>query len=153
MANLKTLTVAALLAFVSAPVAAVAEADMAALPASASGKAHAQLRKADLKDGKLTVELRFLTDYAGYSGEEIYADAAKADIHVEADGKSFPLAKDDAGKPMAPAQLMLKFNYDPGKNPRVGTWKGTFDAPPAGRETATLVMPNFAPVSLKIKNR
>ncbi|WP_435164774.1 hypothetical protein [Falsirhodobacter sp. 1013] len=38
-------------------------------------------------------------------------------------------------------------------NPRVGSWKGTFTAPPAEVTGAVLILPNLAPVPLTIKDR
>lgn len=127
--------------------------DLATLPQTASHKAYAELRKAQRKDGLLTIELRFLTDYAGYSGEVIYPELADAEIFVETDSARFALAKDDAGKTIAPDALQLKFNYDPAKNPRVGTWKATFEAPPADVMQGRLILPNIAPIPFQIKDR
>lgn len=126
-------------------------ADLATLPVTASGHAHAETRRAMREDGLLSVELRFLTDYAGYSGEEIYTSTDG--VYVEAGGQRYPLAPDEEGHLQAPEHLELKFNYDPEKNPRVGSWKGTFTAPPAEVTEAVLILPNLAPVPLTIKDR
>ncbi|RWR05810.1 hypothetical protein [Paenirhodobacter populi] len=120
--------------------------DPGEMPATASAKAHADLRRAVRADGKLTVEVRFLTDFAGYSGEKIYTDLDETAVHVDAGGQRYPLLRDAAGKPMAPQALELKFNYDPAKNPRVGSWKAVFVAPPAGVNEAVLILPNVAPI-------
>lgn len=116
------------------------------LPATASTKAHAELRRAVREEGKLTVEVRFLTDFAGYSGEKIYTDLDEAAVHVDAGGQSYALLRDASGTPMAPKALELKFNYDPARNPRVGSWKAVFAAPPAGVNEAVLILPNVAPI-------
>lgn len=118
-------------------------------PATESGKAWATVRKAVRQGDTVSVELRFETDYEGYSGETIYeklADGAIDDaIYLSSGGKRFPLHREN-GKVAAPAELKLKFNYDPKKNPRVGDWKAQFAAPPADAVDVTLTLPNVAPV-------
>ncbi|MBJ3777329.1 hypothetical protein [Acuticoccus mangrovi] len=145
MKILQRLALAALLGAVATPASHAF--DAAALPQTASGHAYAEVRRAVRKADALTIELRFVTDEAGYSGEAIYADLDEASlgaIHVEAGGRRYDLARDAAGKPRAPTALELTFNYDPSKNPRVGSWKGVFSAPPGDVVDATLFLPNVA---------
>lgn len=118
--------------------------DLSDLPATAGGHAHAELRHADRKDGTLTVEVRFLTDYEGYSGETLYE--TPEGVHVEANGTSYPLVS-------APESFELKFNYDPARNPRVGEWEAEFEAPPADVTEAVLIIPNVDPIPLRIRDR
>ncbi|MBL3587591.1 hypothetical protein JMM61_19935 [Rhodovulum sulfidophilum] len=132
--------------------------DIGSLPATAGGHAHAKVVHAIRKDGALKVELRFVTDYASYSGETLYdgLDAANADemIWVEAGGRRYPLSRDTSGTPEAPAALELTFNYDPARNPRVAKWEGVFEAPPAGLDEAELVLPNVAGIGpFRIRDR
>lgn len=123
---------------------ALADDDYSDLPQTPSTHAYAELRDADREDGKLSIEVRFLTDRSGYSGETIYRDLADATstIYVEAGGKKYSLVNDEDGKPDADERLELQFNYDPDKNPRVGSWEGVFEAPPAEVTEATLILPN-----------
>lgn len=115
-----------------------------------SGQAWASLRKAVRHGEVVEIELRFETDYAGYSGEIIYddlpgADAARRTIFLTAGDAVFSLATEN-GEPAAPAELRLKFNYNPAKNPRVGSWVARFVAPPADVETVILTLPNLPPI-------
>ncbi|MGV6871764.1 hypothetical protein ACUSIJ_03610 [Pseudochelatococcus sp. B33] len=118
-------------------------------PLTKSGKAWATVRKAVRQDNTVAIELRFETDYEGYSGETIYeklsADAMDDAIYLTAGDKRYPLHREN-GKAAAPGALKLTFNYDPKKNPRVGDWKAQFDAPPAEAAEVTLTLPNVAPI-------
>lgn len=138
-------TTALIMSVVGAPAYALDQAK----PATASEKAWANVRKATRQGDAVLVELRFETDYEGYSGETIYeklADGAIDDaIYLTAGGQRFPLLRDD-GKVAAPAELKLTFNYDPGRNPRVGDWKARFVAPPADAKDVMLTLPNVAPI-------
>ncbi|MFT4012239.1 MAG: hypothetical protein QM682_02330 [Paracoccus sp. (in: a-proteobacteria)] len=149
---------AALFGFSLSLIAPVHAFDAAGLAVTTSGKAWAELHKANRKDGKLSIELRFLTRTSGYSGEVIYTDLAAlpaAEVpHLTAGGRDYPLFLDAAGKPMAPDRAETSFNYDPEKNPRVGTWKAVFEAPPAEAGDVMLILPNVAPIGpLGIKDR
>ncbi|MGI6245587.1 MAG: hypothetical protein ACOYJQ_07445 [Pseudochelatococcus sp.] len=126
-------------------VCAPAHALDATKPTTESGKAWATVRKAVRQGDVVSVELRFETDYEGYSGETIYEKPADDAIYLTAGGKRFPLLQED-GKLAAPAELKLKFNYDPGKNPRVGDWKARFSAPPADAADVMLTLPKVAPI-------
>ncbi|MFC0219590.1 hypothetical protein ACFFJ7_14420 [Pseudochelatococcus lubricantis] len=123
-----------------------------ARPLTASGKAWATVRKAVRQGDTVAVELRFETDYAGYSGETIYEKVADGAIYLSAGDTRFPLLREN-DKPAAPDELKLKFNYDPTKNPRVGDWKARFAAPPADAANVTLTLPNVAPIGpITIRN-
>lgn len=120
-----------------------------AKPMTQSDKAWATVRKAVRQGDVVSIELRFETDYPGYSGETIYEklDDGAIDnvIYLSAGDQRFPLHRTD-GKVAAPAELKLKFNYNPDKNPRVGDWKAQFDAPPADAGDIMLTLPNVAPI-------
>lgn len=124
---------------------------------TASGYAYAEPYKAVRKDGVLHIEVRFVTDYPGYSGELIYEDIPleRIDgvIYAEFGDQSFSLLRDD-GDVVAPASLHLGFNYDPSKNPRVGSWKADFVAPMHDVNEVTIFMPNVAPIGpIAIRDR
>ncbi|MCX8997448.1 hypothetical protein NOF55_10040 [Rhizobiaceae bacterium BDR2-2] len=114
-----------------------------------SGKAWATVRKAVRQGDTVRIELRFETDYAGYSGEIVYEklpdDAIDGAIYLSSGGERFLLRREN-GKVAAPGELRLKFNYAPEKNPRVGDWKAAFAAPPADAADIMLVLPNVAPI-------
>ena len=116
---------------------------------TAGGHAWAEVRKATRKDGVLHVEVQFLTDYSGYSGEKIYdaipADRLDASVYVSAGDQTFPLWR-EGGVAALPDRLELAFNYDPGRNPRVGKWAGDFVAPGADVSEVVLHLPNVAPL-------
>lgn len=114
-----TALLAAFWAFCAAPSSLSAEEEGKAL--TAGGHAWAEVRRALVKDGMLHLELRFLTDYVGYSGEKIYEG-------------------------IPPEKLELSFNYDPQRNPRVGEWRADFVAPEQDVAEAWLHMPNMAPI-------
>ncbi|MBZ5488947.1 hypothetical protein HW452_15590 [Halomonas aquamarina] len=124
---------------------------------TASGHAYAEPYKAVRKNGVLHVEVRFVTDYAGYSGELIYEDIPleRIDglIYAEFGDQSFSLLRED-GDVVAPDNLHLGFNYDPSRNPRVGSWKADFVAPMHDINEVTIFMPNVAPIGpIKIRDR
>lgn len=90
-----------------------------------------------------------MTDYPGYSGEIIYddipLDRIDGKIYAEFGDQSFSLLREDGGV-VAPDSLRLSFNYEPDKNPRVGTWKADFVAPMHDVNEVMLFMPNVAPI-------
>ncbi|KAA9001794.1 hypothetical protein FJU30_05750 [Affinibrenneria salicis] len=110
--------------------------------ATASGNAEAQVMKAVRKGGELQIDLRFETTADTFGGEIIYSHMTPAEqqaqFYVEAGGQRYPLLADAAGKMRTPEELRLNFSYDRKKNPRVGTWQGTFAAPPAGVNSVAL---------------
>lgn len=112
---------------------------------TSSGHAWAEVRRATVKDDVLHVEVYFLTDYVGYSGEKIYenipADRLNASIYVMKGDQTFPLWLKD-GQPAMPDKLELTFNYDPQRNPRVGKWQADFVAPGHDVKEAFLQLPN-----------
>ncbi|MBE0404023.1 hypothetical protein CZ787_17820 [Halomonas citrativorans] len=116
---------------------------------TASGHAYAEPYKAVRKEGVLHIEVRFVTDYPGYSGEIIYEDIPldriDGQIYAEFGDQSFSLLREDGGV-VAPDNLRLSFNYEPDKNPRVGTWKADFVAPMHDVNEVMLFMPNVAPI-------
>lgn len=57
-----------------APADEVLSAEAAEKPLTAGGHAWADMRRAAVRDGILHLEVQFLTDYVGYSGEKIYED-------------------------------------------------------------------------------
>ncbi|MBE0463046.1 MAG: hypothetical protein ACTIDY_10130 [Halomonadaceae bacterium] len=141
--------------------AAVASSPALALNAeqapTASGHAYAEPYKAVRKDGVLHIEVRFVTDYPGYSGELIYEDIPleriDGQIYAEFGDQSFSLLRQDGGV-VAPDNLHLGFNYDPSKNPRVGSWKADFVAPMHDVNEVTIFMPNVAPIGpIAIRDR
>lgn len=124
---------------------------------TASGHAYAEPYKAVRKDGVLHIEVRFVTDYPGYSGELIYEDIPleRIDglIYAEFGDQSFSLLRKDGGV-VVPDNLHLGFNYDPSKNPRVGSWKADFVAPMHDVNEVTIFMPNVAPIGpIAIRDR
>lgn len=124
---------------------------------TASGHAYAEPYKAIRKDGVLHIEVRFVTDYPGYSGELIYEDIPleRIDglIYAEFGDQSFSLLREE-GSVVAPDNLHLGFNYDPSKNPRVGSWKADFVAPMHDVNEVTIYMPNVAPIGpIAIRDR
>lgn len=116
---------------------------------TASGHAYAEPYKAVRKEGVLHIEVRFVTDYPGYSGEIIYddipLDRIDGQIYAEFGDQSFSLLREDGGV-VAPDNLRLSFNDEPDKNPRVGTWKADFVAPMHDVNEVMLFMPNVAPI-------
>lgn len=116
---------------------------------TASGHAYAEPYKAVRKEGVLHIEVRFVTDYPGYSGEIIYddipLDRIDGQIYAEFGDQSFSLLREDGGV-VAPDSLRLSFNDEPDKNPRVGTWKADFVAPMHDVNEVMLFMPNVAPI-------
>lgn len=124
---------------------------------TASGHAYAEPYRAVRKEGVLHVELRFVTDYAGYSGELIYKDIPleRIDglIYAEFGDQSFSLLR-EKGRVVAPNSLRLGFNYDPERNPRVGAWQADFVAPQHDVDEITIFMPNVAPIGpIAIRDR
>lgn len=116
---------------------------------TASGHAYAEPYRAVRRDGVLHLEVRFKTDYPGYSGELIYEDIPldriDGRIYAEFGDQSFSLLREE-GEIQAPDRLHLGFNYDPERNPRVGAWKADFVAPMHDVNEVTLFMPNVAPI-------
>ncbi|MCB8890180.1 hypothetical protein [Vreelandella malpeensis] len=124
---------------------------------TASGHAYAEPYRAVRKEGVLHIEVRFLTDYPGYSGELIYENIPleRIDglIYAEFGDQSFSLLRKQ-GDVVAPKSLRLGFNYDPERNPRVGSWKADFVAPLHDVNEVTLFMPNVAPIGpIPIRDR
>lgn len=124
---------------------------------TASGHAYAEPYKAVRKEGVLHIEVRFVTDYPGYSGELIYEDIPleRIDglIYTEFGDQSFSLLRENGGV-VAPDSLHLSFNYEPDKNPRVGTWKADFVAPMHDVNEVMLFMPNVGPIGpITIRDR
>lgn len=124
---------------------------------TASGHAYAEPYKAVRKEGVLHIEVRFVTDYPGYSGELIYENIPleRIDglIYTEFGDQSFSLLRENGGV-VAPDSLHLSFNYEPEKNPRVGTWKADFVAPMHDVNEVMLFMPNVAPIGpIAIRDR
>ena len=146
--KVRALVAAVLLAACVAPAGSVL-ADEAERALTAGGHAWAEVRKATRKDGVLHVEVQFLTDYAGYSGEKLYdaipADELDASVYVSAGDQTFPLWR-EGGVAALPDRLELAFNYDPGRNPRVGRWEADFVAPGDDVAEVVLHLPNVAPV-------
>lgn len=115
---------------------------------TASGNAYAEPYKAIRKDGVLHIEVRFVTDYPGYSGELIYEDIPleriDGQIYTEFGDQSFSLLRENGGV-VAPDSLHLSFN-DSENSSRVGFWKADFVAPLHDVHQVTLFMPNVAPI-------
>lgn len=116
---------------------------------TASGHAYAEPYKAIRKDDVLHIEVRFVTDYPGYSGELIYEDIPleriDGQIYAEFGDQSFSLLRKEGGV-VVPDSLHLGFNYEPSKKPRVGSWKADFVAPMHDVNEVMLFMPNVAPI-------
>ncbi|MGO2149457.1 hypothetical protein, partial [Halomonas sp.] len=72
-------------------------------------------------------------------------DRIDGKIYAEFGDQSFSLLREDGGV-VAPDSLRLSFNYEPDKNPRVGTWKADFVAPMHDVNEVMLFMPNVAPI-------
>ncbi|MCG8710112.1 hypothetical protein JHU04_003393 [Brenneria sp. 4F2] len=113
-----------------------------------STNAEAQVMRAVRQDDELKIDLRFETTADTFGGEIIYSNLSPEDwatqFYVEADGQRWPLSTE--GKQKTPGELRLNFSYDRKKNPRVGSWQGTFVAPPSGIDQVTLKLPGLPPI-------
>ncbi|ADO42421.1 hypothetical protein [Ketogulonicigenium vulgare] len=123
---------------------------------TASGYAYANIKKADRSVGVLHIEVEFITDMQGYSGELIYGPIPATDldstIYLQAGDAHLPLIRVD-GVANIHDTMQLAFNYNPNRNPRVGRWQGDFIAP-EGAAPVYLILPNVAPIGpITIRDR
>ncbi|ARO14335.1 hypothetical protein BVG79_00987 [Ketogulonicigenium robustum] len=144
---LKTLGIALLVGSFATIAAADIDFSQSGMAVTEGGHAYAKVKKADRVDGVLHVEIEFVTDYQGYSGETLYQALAEGAIFIRAGDATYPPIDSAA----VPDKLQLTFNYNPEASARVGRWKADFVAPAS--DAAELVMPGIAPIPLAIRDR